>query len=145
MKDMSCTHDWCCKLRQKGKKNLAVLTGDRIKEGFFTRKCMAILPGGQREVTALPRCPQGRVSLYVYFYMKSLYAFSYTVFKSCVIITLGCLRPFIWNFKTWLQLKSIISQVIPLQSLFNKLLHLPLKTRSLQVCSYHTNHIRNDT
>ena len=31
-------------------KNLAVLTGDRINEGFFfTRKCMAVLPGGQKK------------------------------------------------------------------------------------------------
>ena len=31
--------------------NLAVLMGDRINEGFFfTRKCMAILPGSQKEM-----------------------------------------------------------------------------------------------
>ena len=31
-----------------GEKKLAVLTGDRINEGFFTRKYMAVLPGGQK-------------------------------------------------------------------------------------------------
>ena len=39
---------------------LAVLTGDRINEGFFTRNCMALLPGQKNagrnnEVTVLPR------------------------------------------------------------------------------------------
>ena len=30
-------------------KNLAVLKGDCINEGFFfTRKCMAVMPGGQK-------------------------------------------------------------------------------------------------
>ena len=28
-----------------GQNNLAVLTGDRIKVGFFTRKCVGVLPG----------------------------------------------------------------------------------------------------
>ena len=31
-----------------GQKKLAVLTGDRINKGFFTRKCMAVLPGSQK-------------------------------------------------------------------------------------------------
>ena len=45
------------------KKKWAVLTGDRIYEGFLlTKKCMAVLPGGQKsgrnnEVTVLPRWP----------------------------------------------------------------------------------------
>jgi len=34
---------------QMGQENLAVLTGDRINEGFYTRKCMAVLPGGQKK------------------------------------------------------------------------------------------------
>ena len=33
---------------QQAKKNSAVLMGDRINEGFFTRKCMALLLGGQK-------------------------------------------------------------------------------------------------
>ena len=46
--------------------NLAVLTGDRINEVFvffFARKCMVVLPGGQKrgrnneKVTVLPRWP----------------------------------------------------------------------------------------
>ena len=32
-----------------GQKNLALLTGDRIKEGFLTRKCTAVLPDGQKK------------------------------------------------------------------------------------------------
>ena len=34
-----------------GQNNLAVLTGDRINEGFFffTRKCMAVLSGGLKK------------------------------------------------------------------------------------------------
>ena len=32
-----------------GKKILAVLTGDCINEGFFTKKCMAVLLGGQNK------------------------------------------------------------------------------------------------
>ena len=53
-----------------GQTNLAVLTGDRINEGFFTRKFMATFPGSQKsgrnnEVSLLPRWPYGGVSLYV--------------------------------------------------------------------------------
>ena len=33
-----------------GPKNLAVLTGDHINEGFFTRKCMAILPCSLKKI-----------------------------------------------------------------------------------------------
>ena len=32
-----------------GQKKLAVLTGNRINEGSFTRKCMAVLPDGQKK------------------------------------------------------------------------------------------------
>ena len=41
-----------------GQKKIAVLTGDRIIEGFFTRKCMAVLPGGQKrgQITKWPYC-----------------------------------------------------------------------------------------
>ena len=35
-----------------GPKKLAVLTGDRNKV-FFTRKCKAVLPGGQKPMAAL--------------------------------------------------------------------------------------------
>ena len=31
-------------------KNLAVLTGDRFNQGFVTRKCMAVLPRGQKKL-----------------------------------------------------------------------------------------------
>ena len=41
-----------------GQKKLAVLTGDSINEGFFfTRKCMAVLPGGQES------CPNNEVAV----------------------------------------------------------------------------------
>ena len=30
-------------------KNLAVLTGDRFNQGFVTRKCMAVLPRGEKK------------------------------------------------------------------------------------------------
>ena len=33
-----------------GQKHLTVLTGDRINEGIFTRKCIAGLPGSQNRV-----------------------------------------------------------------------------------------------
>ena len=36
-----------------GQKNLAVLTGDHINEGIFTRKCMAIWPSGQNIVAVI--------------------------------------------------------------------------------------------
>ena len=36
-------------------KNLAVLMGDRINEGFFTIKCMVGLPGGQKKVPLIAR------------------------------------------------------------------------------------------
>ena len=32
-----------------GQENFAVLTGDHINDGFYTRKCMAVLPGGQKK------------------------------------------------------------------------------------------------
>ena len=32
-----------------GPKELAVLTSDRINDGFFTRKCMDVLPGDQKQ------------------------------------------------------------------------------------------------
>ena len=32
-----------------GQNNFAVSMGDRINKGFFTRKCMAVLPDGQKE------------------------------------------------------------------------------------------------
>ena len=38
-----------------GQKNLAVLMGDHINKGFFTRKCMAISPGGQIKVGIITR------------------------------------------------------------------------------------------
>ena len=39
-----------------GPKKLAVLTDDRINEVFFfTRKCMAVLPGGQTNVAVITR------------------------------------------------------------------------------------------
>ena len=41
-------------------KNLAVLMGDRINEGFFTIKCMVGLPGGQKKVPLIARCPYHR-------------------------------------------------------------------------------------
>ena len=38
-----------------GQKNLTLLTGDRINEGFIcTRKCMAVLLCGQKEVGGVP-------------------------------------------------------------------------------------------
>ena len=37
------------------KKNLAILTGDRLNESIFTRKCMAVLPGGQNKVAEITR------------------------------------------------------------------------------------------
>ena len=41
-----------------GPKNSAVLAGDRINEGlFFTRKCMVVLPGGQKKVAVIMRWP----------------------------------------------------------------------------------------
>ena len=50
-----------------GPKKLAVLRGDRISEGFFTRKCLAGWPKKSvrnNEVTVLPRWPWGGVPLY---------------------------------------------------------------------------------
>ena len=39
-----------------GPKKLTVLTDDRINEVFFfTRKCMAVLPGGQTNVAVITR------------------------------------------------------------------------------------------
>ena len=35
--------------------NLAVLARDRINEVFFTRKCMVVLPGGQKKVAVIMR------------------------------------------------------------------------------------------
>ena len=44
-----------------GQKNLALLTGDRINEGFiFTRKCMAVLLCGQKKVDVITRWPYYR-------------------------------------------------------------------------------------
>ena len=31
-----------------GPKKMAVLTGDRMNEGLFTRKCVPFFPGGQK-------------------------------------------------------------------------------------------------
>ena len=35
------------------KHNLAMFTGDRVNEGIFTRKCVAVLPAGQNKVTEI--------------------------------------------------------------------------------------------
>ena len=42
------------------KNNLAISTGDRVNEGIFTSKCMAVLPGGQNKVAEITRCPYYR-------------------------------------------------------------------------------------
>ena len=36
-----------------GQKNLAVLMGDHINEGIFTRKCMAVWPSGENKVAVI--------------------------------------------------------------------------------------------
>ena len=41
-------------------KNLAVLTGDRINEGFFYNKMYGRLPGGQKKVAVIARWPYHR-------------------------------------------------------------------------------------
>ena len=38
-----------------GPKKLAVLTGDRINEVFFPRKCMTVLPGGRKKMAVITR------------------------------------------------------------------------------------------
>ena len=43
-----------------GQKSLALLTSDGINEGFFTRKCVVVLPGGQKKVAVITRWPYYR-------------------------------------------------------------------------------------
>ena len=43
-----------------GQKILAILTGDRINEGIFTRKCMAIWQCGQNKVAVITMLPYYR-------------------------------------------------------------------------------------
>ena len=43
-----------------GQKKVAVLTGDRIKEGIFTRKCRAVWPSGQNKVAVITMLPYYR-------------------------------------------------------------------------------------
>jgi len=38
-----------------GPEKMAVLKGGRINEGFFTTKCMAVLPGGQIKAAIISR------------------------------------------------------------------------------------------
>ena len=38
-----------------GQNNFAILTGDHINKGFFTRKCMATLPYGPKKVAIITR------------------------------------------------------------------------------------------
>ena len=58
-----------------GQKNLAVLTGERINEVLFTRKCMVVLPRGHKKVAVITHrkagfycTPSCKISLQILFF-----------------------------------------------------------------------------